>query len=128
MTTELWCLLAATFWGLPVVYAPAAGKARGAGVAWAVGNRDVEPTTPPWVGRAERAARNHFENLPLFVVVVLVAHAAGVHDDVTRTAAVVFVVARVAHTLVYWLGITVVRTLSYYAALGAVVAIASRLG
>ncbi len=128
MTTELWCLLAAAFWGLPVVYAPAVGKMRAAGgTTWGFGNRDVEPAVPAWVGRAERAARNHFENLPLFVVVVLVAQAAGIHDDLTRSAAAAFVVARVAHSIVYWLGITVVRTVAYYAGVVAVLAIASRL-
>ncbi|MBM4280399.1 MAG: MAPEG family protein [Deltaproteobacteria bacterium] len=127
MTTELWCLLAVTFWGLPVVYAPATGRGLRAGLGWAFGNREVDPPSPAWVGRAERAARNHFENLPLFVVVVLVAHVMDVHDDATRAAAATFVVARVAHTLIYWAGITVVRTLAYYAALIAVGVIASRL-
>jgi uncharacterized MAPEG superfamily protein len=127
MTTELWSLLAVALWGLPVVYAPAVGKMRIVGVGWGLGNRDTEPAAPAWVARAERAARNHFENLPLFVVVVLVAHVVGVHNDITRGAAVAFVVGRAAHTIVYWLGIPVVRTVAYYAAIGAVFAIVSQL-
>lgn len=127
MTTELWALLAVTLWGLPVVYAPAIGKMRIAGVGWGLGNRDTEPPAPAWVARAERAARNHFENLPLFIVAVLVAHVVGAHNEITRAAAVAFVVGRVAHTVLYWLGITVVRTVAYYAAIGAVFAIVSQL-
>lgn len=129
MTTDLWCVVVIAFWTLPMVMLPPFGKMRAAGVSWGAGNRDVEPEVPAWVKRAERAAENHKENLPLFVATALVAHVSGEHDDVTAVASVVYVAARVVHGLVYQAGISIlaVRTVAYYAALGSVVVILSRL-
>ena len=77
-------------WSLPLIYAVPFGKMRHGGgtlsdgLSWGFGNRDTDPASvPAWVGRAERAGRNHFENLPMFAILVLVLHVSGKHDDVT---------------------------------------------
>lgn len=131
MTLDLWCLVFLALWTLPLIYAVPFGKMRhGGGLAWGFGNRDHDPpATPAWVGRAERAARNHFENLPVFAIVVLVLHVTGKHDDVTGGAAVAYCVARVLHALLYWFGVTTLgaRTGAYYAGLGALFLMLSRL-
>ncbi len=123
-------------WSLPLIYAVPFGKMRHGGgtlsdgLSWGFGNRDTDPASvPAWVGRAERAGRNHFENLPMFAILVLVLHVSGKHDDVTGWAAVAFCVARVLHAVLYWNGVTVlgVRTGAYYGGMGALLVMLSRL-
>lgn len=129
MTLDLWCLVFLTLWSLPLIYLPPVGKMRAAGVGWGFGNRDTDPAPPAWVGRAERAARNHFENLPLFAIVVLVLHVTGKHDDVSGWVAVVYCAARVAHAVLYWTGVTTLglRTIAHYVSLGALLVLIARL-
>jgi uncharacterized MAPEG superfamily protein len=127
MTVELSCLLALGLWTLVLVYVPSTMRGRLAGMGWSLGNRDAPPAVPAWVERADRALRNHQENLPLFVITVVVAHLAGVHDDVTRGAAVVFVVARALHGVCYTLGLTPWRSVVFAVALLAQLAFVTRL-
>jgi uncharacterized MAPEG superfamily protein len=128
MTVELWCAVALAVLSYPISQLPVLGKLRSGGLQWGVGNRDQEPAgLPAWVGRAERAFANHKENLLVFVVVVLTAHAAGVTDDVTRAAALTYVGARLLYVAVYLAGVTWLRTVLYYAGVLAVLAIAARL-
>jgi uncharacterized MAPEG superfamily protein len=127
VTVELQCLLAMGLWTLALVYVPSTVRSRTAGFSWSLGNRDVVPAVPVWIERADRALRNHQENLPLFVIVVVVAHLAGVHDDVTRGAAVVFVVARVLHAVCYWLGLTPRRSVVFGVAFVAQLVFVTRL-
>ena len=129
MTTDLWALVFVALWTLPLVYVPPFGKMRATGMSWGMGNRSKEPDVPEWVKRAERAARNHLENLPLFAVVVLVAHVSGERDGVTAAAAVGFAAARVLHSFLYWFGITAlgVRTGAYYLSIGCLLVMVSRL-
>lgn len=127
MTTELWSLLVFGLWTMALIYAPAFARSARAGLAWSAGNRETTPETSPWVARADRALRNHLENAPLFTIGVVVAHEAGVHDDVTRGAAVVFVVARLLHAFCYWAGLTPWRSVVFGAAVVAQLAFVSRL-
>ncbi|MBX3232140.1 MAG: MAPEG family protein [Labilithrix sp.] len=127
MTTDLICLVLNALWGAVLVQVEATGKTRAAGVAWNVGNRDVDPKFPDWVGRAGRALANHKEVFPLFLTAVLVVHVTGRADRVSALAAIVYVVARAAHGLVYVAGITRVRSLAYLVATVACLAILSRL-
>lgn len=65
-----------------------------------------------WAQRAIRAHENAVENLAIFVPAVLAATALHVSTPVTRAAAVAYFFARLAHVLVYTLGVPVMRTLS----------------
>jgi uncharacterized MAPEG superfamily protein len=58
---------------------------------------------------------------------VVVVHLAGKADRVSATAAIVYVIARVAHGLLYNFGITKIRSAAYLAGLGATIAILGRL-
>lgn len=125
MTTDLICLLLLALWSIPLNHVPAIGRISNAGAEWGMGNRDTQPEgLPAWVGRADRAQRNHHDNLAMIAVVILVAHATGHADASTATASIVILAARVAHGLFYIIGIGPLRSLSYVVALAAMVSIA----
>lgn len=74
-----------------------------------------EPETPLWMDRAKRAHLNMVETMPAFVAVVA---AAGLLGDASiaesvSTWAKIFFFARIAHAVVYTLGIPGLRTPVY---------------
>jgi uncharacterized MAPEG superfamily protein len=73
-------------------------------------NREGLPEFTGWAGRAQRAHRNMLENLLLFAILVLVAHAAGVRNSMTLLGAQLFFWGRVAHAVIYIAGIPWART------------------
>lgn len=126
MTTDLYALLglgllAFVLQMLPGL--PAASKP--GGMAWGLGNRD-DPL-PPWADRARRAHANLMENLPHYVIVVLVVAITGHANGTTAIASLVYLGARIAHAVVYAAGITYVRTIAFYAGVAAEIVIASQL-
>jgi len=86
-------------------------------------------TPAAWAGRAYRAHRNALENLPVLAILVLTAHVAltGPGLAVVTQAAKVYFFARLAHYAVYTAGIPVLRTLTYFIALGALLTMAYSL-
>lgn len=127
MTTDLACLVVNALWGLFLVLLEIGGKTRVAGPAWNAGNREQAPEFPPWIDRTGRALGNHKESFPLFATAVLVVHLAGRADRVSATAAVVYVVARAAHALLYVGGVRGLRSAAFSVGLLATLAILSRL-
>jgi uncharacterized MAPEG superfamily protein len=127
MTIDLGCLLVLALWTLVLNHTPAIGRMKTLGVAWGMSNREETPMTADWVGRADRAQRNHHDNLPMLAIVILIAHVTGKHDGVTAIASVVMVVARMAHSLIYIAGITALRPLSYLVSIVAMLAIVRRI-
>ena len=73
-------------------------------------NREGLPEFTGWAGRAQRAHRNMLENLLLFAILVLVAHAAGIRNSMTLLGAQLFFWGRVAHAVIYIAGIPWART------------------
>jgi uncharacterized MAPEG superfamily protein len=76
----------------------------------------VDPTKPPmpnWGKRADRAFMNAIESFTPFAALVLIAQAAGRADAMTAFWAVAFFWTRLAHAVVYWLGIPFIRTLVF---------------
>lgn len=118
MTIDLWMLLAAAGlqWGL--IMATAGPQILANGMQWAAGNRDTTPEPQGWVARCQRCSANMMENLPIFAILVLVAHASQTADGTTAVGAVVFVVARLAHSLIYVAGIPHLRTLAWAVSIG----------
>ena len=53
------------------------------GLTTLAGNRENIGSTSGWAGRAQRAHRNMLENLVLFAVLVIVAHIAGISNELT---------------------------------------------
>ena len=75
-----------------------------------VQNREKFPELTGWAGRAYRAQRNMIENLVLFAALVLAAVAAGRTNGTTLLGAELFLWARVAHAIVYLIGLPWLRT------------------
>ena len=67
----------------------------------------------PWAERAKKAHYNAAENLVIFAPAVILAQMAGVADGTTATAALVYLLARIVHYIVYTFGIPWLRTLSF---------------
>ena len=82
------------------------------------------PEMPAWVKRCDRAHLNAVESLAPFAVLILILHVAGVSNDQTVLYAAVFFWARVAHAVVFWLGIPFVRTAAFTVALLATMGLA----
>ena len=83
-------------------------------------------TLAPWAARLKRAHANAVENLVVFAALVLAASIANLTNEATALACVVYFWARVAHAVVYALGIPWVRTLAFVVGFAAQVAIALR--
>lgn len=128
MTTDLWCVVVIAVWSIVLAYVGVVPRIRKIGVRWGFGNRhEPLPEMPLWLQRNDRATANHHANVWVFVALVLVAHVSGEHDDVTATASMVFVGARIAHSLLYIAGVQYLRTLAFWTSLGAMGVIISRL-
>jgi uncharacterized MAPEG superfamily protein len=67
----------------------------------------------PWAQRMMAAHDNAVENLVLFAPLVLVAHALQISTGTTAAACAVYSWARLAHFVVYTLGLPVLRTLCW---------------
>ena len=68
---------------------------------------------PGWAARAKKAHYNAIENLLPFAVLILVAHAVGVSNAATQSAAMAFFGLRLAHYAVYVFGVPFGRTLTF---------------
>ncbi len=85
------------------------------GLKDAVGYPPEPAPLSPWAQRMKAAHYNSVENLVVFAALVITAHLVGVSDSTTATAAMVYFWARVAHLIVYTLGIPWLRTLTFAA-------------
>jgi len=66
-----------------------------------------------WAQRMMAAHTNAVENLVIFAPLVLAAQALGIATSATAFACALYFWSRLAHVLVYTLGIQVLRTLSF---------------
>ncbi|MEL6491910.1 MAG: MAPEG family protein [Cyanobacteria bacterium J06634_6] len=114
MTTDLICLLILSLWSIPLNHMPALGRASEAGLEWAASNREKAVKGPVWVGRADRAQRNHHDNLAMIAAVILIAQVTGQANGITAIAAMAILGCRVLHGVAYIAGITLVRSLAYF--------------
>lgn len=79
--------------------------------------RNPNPDQPPqakWAHRLMCAHNNAVENLVVFGVLVLAVQVSGMNSESTALAALVFFYARVAHVIIYTLGIPLLRTISFF--------------
>lgn len=127
MTPDLICLLILALWSIPLNHIPALARVAYSDISWGMGNREKMPDVPPWVERADRAQRNHHDNLAMIAVVILTAQITGQNDNITAIASIVIVVSRILHGLVYIFGITGIRSLAYLVAVLAMLAIVWRI-
>ena len=115
MTTDITMLVltAALSLAWPVVYVVGRMQAAG-GMQWAFGNRDTSLETPAWVDRAVRTQQNMTENLAPFAILVHAAAVTGTANAQTALGATIFFYARIAHAVVYTLGIKGLRTAVFF--------------
>ena len=113
MTTDLICLLILALWSIPLNHIPAIGRVAEAGIGWGASNREKSVEGRPWVGRADRAQRNHHDNLAMIATVVLIAQVTGQTDGVTANAAIAILLCRIIHSVSYIAGIVALRSLAY---------------
>ncbi|MGH8378094.1 MAG: MAPEG family protein [Gammaproteobacteria bacterium] len=66
-----------------------------------------------WAQRAQRAHYNAVENLVVFAALVAAALFAGISNELTVLGCILYFWARLAHYLIYTLGIPGLRTLSF---------------
>lgn len=122
MTPELSALAWTVVLAIVQIFLPAGLRNREVGVARNIGPRD-EPGPPPGkiTARLRRAQANLYETLPLFAVVVLIAHLAGRHSGLTVGAAWAYLAARVLYVPAYAFAWTGVRSLLFGVGLAAIV-------
>ncbi len=126
MTVDLWMLVAAVVltWAQIMI---AATPSVLVNPKWAMGNRDSSLESPAWASRADRAAKNMKENLPMFAALVLIAHVSGEADSTSELGAQIFIGARIAHAIIYLAGIPGVRTLVWLVSVAGMAMILSTL-
>lgn len=94
------------------------------GLLDAVGYPDNPKPMAAWASRMKAAHYNAVENLVVFAVLVLVAHAAGISNETTALACVIYFWARVIHFFAYAFRIPWVRTFAFVFGFGCQVALA----
>jgi len=123
MSVELTMLIYSTLLFLLIIVAQAGLAIAQNGLMAQAGSRDSLPEPTVLRKRMQRLTGNMQENLIMFAIVVLAAHAAGVSNGTTVMAASLFFYARVAHAIIYAAGWPMIRPLFYFIGLGATVVI-----
>jgi uncharacterized MAPEG superfamily protein len=113
MTPELFYLVWSAALTVVLAVIAVAGAQLQVGLPRLAGNRENMPEITGWAGRAQRAHRNMLENLVLFAILVLTAKAAGISNATTLLGAQLFFWGRVAHGVVYLIGIPWLRTAAW---------------
>lgn len=123
MSVELLMLVYSAVLFLVVILMQAGLAISQNGLMTQAGSRDNLPEPTVLRKRMQRLTGNIQENLVMFAIVVLVAHAAGVSNDTTALGATIFFYARVAHAIVYAFGWPMIRPLLYFVSLYGLVVI-----
>ena len=116
MTTELFWLtltvtMTALFW-MPYIV----NRMLEMGVVGAMGNPTSDPAPrAAWADRMMRAHANAVENLVIFTALVFILAIANISTPTTIAACQLYFFARVAHYVVYTLGIPFMRTVAFIA-------------
>lgn len=127
LAPDLISLLILALWSIVLNHIPAIARVKQAGVAWGAGNREEPVAVAAWVSRADRAQRNHHDNLAMIATVILIAQVTGQADGVSAIAAVAVVLCRILHSLTYIAGIAGVRSLAYFGSIVGVLVIVWRI-
>ncbi len=84
--------------------------------------KNPEPDMRPaaaWAYRLANAHRNAIENLVVFAPLALAVHVLGLGTPVTALACVLYFWSRVAHAVVYTIGVPLLRTIAFVIGFGA---------
>lgn len=111
MTIELTMLAWSVALLLALVLIQAVAGVRSQGLMPLANSRDGLPAPTGFHARMLRVVDNHREGLTLFAPVVLAAAVADIHSATTVLGTQIFLGARVAHAVVYMLGLPLIRPL-----------------
>lgn len=92
--------------------------------------KNPEPDVRPhasWAYRLANAHRNAVENLVVFAPLALGVHLMGLGTATTASAAALFFWSRLAHALIYTLGVPLLRTIAFVVGFGAQATLLLRL-
>lgn len=118
MSTELTVLAWGCVLGIVEIVAAAQVGISQYGMAWGMSSREAPMPPPrPFVGRVMRASKNFLETFPIAAVAILIVQTGGLNSRWTALGALIWLVARIAHWIVYAIGITVLRTLLFLTSL-----------
>lgn len=106
------------------IFLPAMFRNRETGLDYNAGPRDeAGPPTGIVTARLQRAQRNLFETLPLFLAAIIIAHISGREGNLTLTGAWIYVIGRVLYIPAYGFGIPYIRSLIWAISLAGLVMI-----
>ena len=113
MTVEMTYLVWSVVLTLVLAVIAVTGAMLQVGLPTLAGNRENMPEINGWAGRAARAHRNMLESLVLFAVAILVAKLVNVSNAMTVLGAMLFFWGRLAHAVIYIIGIPWLRTAAW---------------
>jgi uncharacterized MAPEG superfamily protein len=113
MTPELLYLVWSAALTLVLAVIAVSGATLEVGLPRLAGNRENMPEMSGWAGRAARAHRNILESLILFAILVFTARLVNVSNAMTLLGAQLFFWGRVAHAIIYIIGIPWLRTAAW---------------
>jgi uncharacterized MAPEG superfamily protein len=119
----LTCLITAMMW---IPYILNAFLVRGIWGTMQNPSADTKPLSP-WAQRLKNAHSNAVENLVVFAPLALAVHILGISNNVTVTAVTTYFWARVAHYIIYGLGIPGLRTVAFVIGWACIIALAVQL-
>ncbi len=129
MTIELSMLVYSAALLLVLIVVQATSGVMAQGLPAMAGNRDDLPAPKPFQSRTRRLVDNHREGLTLFAPLILAAALAHVSNGWTVLGAQLFFYARVAHAILYLLGVPWVRPLAWAVGIvGTIMVLAAVLG
>lgn len=97
------------------------------GLTTAAGNQhDIAPWSG-WNDRLNRAIRNQIEGMAIFAPILLSVVLANLTNNTTALGAQIYVLARIAHAIVYTAGIPWVRTTAWAIGVAGIAMVASPL-
>jgi uncharacterized MAPEG superfamily protein len=106
------------------VFLPVIIKTQQYGPKWNAGPRDQDVPPPSILaGRLDRAQRNLYETLPIFIAAVLIAQIGAADAALSLLGAQLYLGSRVLYVPIYALGIPYVRTLVWMVGLAGLVAL-----
>jgi uncharacterized MAPEG superfamily protein len=122
MTPELTILTLTLVLALIQIIAAGAARTRETGAAYNAGPRDAEgPPVGIVTGRLQRAQRNLFETLPVFIAAILILHVANIHSSLTVWGALLYLTGRIVYVPLYAFGVRYIRSLAFGVATGGLV-------
>lgn len=114
MTVELWMLVGVVSVLIATSFVQAMSLLFAIGPKAAASNRDGLPAYQNgFAGRAQRAVANQIEGLAMFAPLILVIAIAGIATPMTALASKVYLGSRIAHSIIYLIGIAWIRSIIF---------------